>query len=273
MDDRTIGQVFRDHQVSRRHFLKFCAAMATTLALPPISITQIARALEQAKKPTVVQLEYQNCAGCVDVLLPAARLSFTELVLDILAVDGNETVVALAGPQTEKSFAEAVAPGGHIVMVDGAIPVDDGGARGAISDKTASSLLQRATEKAAAVIALGTCASFGGLLAADPNPAGVRSVRELVDKPVLNISGCPPNVDYVTATVVHYLTFGALPAADSLGRPLFSLGERINHHRERSAKFDAGQFVRARNDEVHRQRTCWCKMGCNGSEAYQDCLV
>ena len=58
-----------------------------------------------------------------------------------------------------------------------------------------------------------------------PPPLGVKEKRNTVlivtDRPVVNIAGCPPIGDVVTATVVHYLTFGRLPQTDGEG---FSTG-------------------------------------------------
>jgi len=70
---------------------------------------------------------------------------------------------------------------------------------------------------------------------------------------------------------VHYLTFGALPATDSMGRPLFAYGKRIHDNCERRAHFDAGQFVQAWGDSGHRQGWCLYEMGCKGPQTYHNC--
>jgi hydrogenase small subunit len=79
------------------------------------------------------------------------------------------------------------------------------------------------------------------------------------------------NVENLTAVVVHYLTFGTLPATDNLGRPLFAYGKRIHDNCERRAHFDAGQFVRAWGDEGHRQGWCLYEMGCKGPQTFHNC--
>jgi hydrogenase small subunit len=79
------------------------------------------------------------------------------------------------------------------------------------------------------------------------------------------------NVENVTATIVHYLTFGALPELDREHRPLFAYGKRIHDNCERRAHFDAGQFVRQWGDEGHRRGWCLYEMGCKGPEAYFNC--
>jgi hydrogenase small subunit len=258
--------------VSRREFLKFCTIVAGTLALPPSFVPRIAKAVEEAKKPTLVWLEYQDCAGCSESLLRAARPTVAEIVLDVLSVDYHETIMAPSGGHAEKSLEEAIAVGGHLVVVEGSIPVADGGIYCTIGGKSALDLLQEATETAAAVIAVGNCACFGGIPAAVPNPTNARGVRDLVsDVPVLNIPGCPLNVDNLTGTVVYYLTFGELPATDQLARPLFAFGQRIHDNCERRGHFDAGEFVQEWGDEGHRQGWCLYQMGCKGPVTFHNC--
>jgi hydrogenase small subunit len=97
-------------------------------------------------------------------------------------------------------------------------------------------------------------------------------VRALVtDVPLINIPGCPLNADNLTATVVHYLTFGTLPETDHLARPLFGFGERIHDHCERRAHFDAGEFVEEWGDEGHRKGWCLYQMGCKGPATFHNC--
>jgi hydrogenase small subunit len=133
-------------------------------------------------------------------------------------------------------------------------------------------ILEEAAAGAAAVVAVGNCATFGGLPKAAPNPTGAKSVGELVSgPPVLNLPGCPLNVVNLTATVVHFLTFGALPEMDELGRPLFAHGARIHDNCERRGHFDAGEFVREWSDEGHRKGWCLYQMGCKGPVTFYNC--
>ncbi len=258
--------------VSRREFLKFCTIMAGVLALPVEKASHIMAALEGAKRPPVVWLEFQDCAGCTESFLRASRPTVAEIVLDILSVDYHETIMAAAGKQAEEAKKATIEAGGHIVIVEGSIPLKDNGLYCCIGGHTAKDILFEAVEKAAAVIAVGSCAAFGGLPAAGPNPTDAVGVRDLVKNvPVINLPGCPVNVVNLTATVVHYLTFNALPALDSLGRPLFAYGKRIHDNCERRPHFDAGQFVEEWGDEGHRLGWCLYKMGCKGPETYHNC--
>ncbi len=133
-------------------------------------------------------------------------------------------------------------------------------------------ILEDVAPKSAAVIAIGTCASFGGVQAASPNPTGAVGVRDLFNaRPVINISGCPPNPVSFLGTVLHFLTFKRLPPTDQLGRPLFAYGRRIHDHCERRPHFDEGRFADQFGDSGHREGYCLYKLGCKGPETYSNC--
>ena len=88
---------------------------------------------------------------------------------------------------------------------------------------------------------------------------------------VINLPGCPMNVQNLTATIVHFLTFKQWPATDAYGRPLFAYGQLIHDQCERRAHFERGEYVTAWGDEASRQGWCLYKMGCKGPETYANC--
>lgn len=262
--------------VSRRDFLKFCSAMTALLALPPRYMPRVREALETAPRPPLLWLEYQDCAGDSESLLRASRPTVAELVLDVLSVDYHETIMAPAGHQAEKSLRDTMEAykGQYLVVVEGSIPTKEGGIYCTIGGRTALDLMQEIGSNAAAIIAVGTCAAYGGIPAAAPNPTGAVAVKDVVKGvPIINLPGCPMNVPNLTAVVVHYLTFGSWPATDQLGRPLFAYGSRIHDDCERRAHFDAGQFVDEWGDEGHRKGWCLYKMGCKGPETFHNCPI
>lgn len=135
--------------------------------------------------------------------------------------------------------------------------------------------LKTTAADAAAIIALGSCAAWGGIASAGLNPTGARGViatlQELnIDKPVINIPGCPPNPHNFLSTVVHYLMYG-VPALDKENRPRFAYGTLIHDQCERRAHFDSGRFAEAFGDEGHRKGYCLYKLGCKGPSTYGNC--
>jgi hydrogenase small subunit len=246
--------------------------MTGVLALPMDKVSQIAAALEGAQRPPVLWLEFQDCAGCTEALLRASRPSVADIVLDTLSLDYHETIMAASGTAAEEAKKATVDAGGYILLVEGSIPTKDNGLYCCIGGRTAEDQLAEAASNAAAVIAVGSCACFGNIPAASPNPTGAVGVRDLVrNLPVVNLAGCPVNTVNLTGTIVHYLTFGSLPTLDNLGRPLFAYGKRIHDHCPRRPHFDAGQFVTEWGDEGHRLGWCLYLMGCKGPQTYHNC--
>ncbi len=258
--------------ISRRDFLKFCSLMAGVLALPRAYVTTIEQALAAPKRTPVIWLEFQDCAGCSEALLRASRPTVGELVLDVLSVDYHETIMAASGNLAEEAKQASIDAGGYLLVVEGSIPTKENGIYCTIGGKTALQLLEEAAGNAVAVVAVGNCAAFGGWPKASPNPTGATYVSDLVkDKPVMNLPGFPYNPINLTAAIVHFLTFGELPAMDQLGRPLFAYGARIHDNCERRGHFDAGEFVVAWGDEGHKKGWCLYKMGCKGPVTFHNC--
>jgi hydrogenase small subunit len=268
----SVQQAATERGVSRRDFLKFCTMMAGVLALPRAYSERIEKVLAAPARLPVIWLEFQDCAGCTEALLRATQPTVSQLVLDILSVDYHETIMAAAGNLAEEAKQATIDAGGYLLVVEGSIPRNDGGVYCTIGGKTAQQLLAEAVTNAVAVVAVGNCAAFGGWPIANPNPTGATYVSDLVtEKPVLNLPGCPYNPVNLTATVVHFLTFGELPAMDDLHRPLFAYGSRIHDNCPRRGHFDAGEFVVAWGDEGHRKGWCLYKMGCKGPVTFHNC--
>lgn len=259
--------------ISRREFLKFCAATAATLGLPASAEAAIAKAMESAQRPSVIWLQFQECTGCSESLLRAEHPTIDKLILDVISLDYHETLFAAAGHQAEAARKAAMKAhkGKYVLVVEGAIPVKDKGIFCKIGGQTAVDMLKESAADAAAVIAIGSCASWGGMPATDPNPTGASSVAEVLGKGVVTIPGCPPSPYNFLATVVHFLTFKSLPAVDQLGRPLFAYSRLIHESCERRAHFDAGRFAIEFGDEGHRKGYCLYKLGCKGPETYANC--
>lgn len=270
--EESVRDILFKRGVSRREFLKFCSLMAGALALPKSASALIAKALETGKRTPVIWLEFQDCAGCSEAFLRSNEPTAAEVILDILSVDYHETIMAASGKRAEEAKAATIKAGGYLLVVEGSISLADDGVYCTIGGRSSLDILEEAAANAIAVVAVGNCATFGGLPKASPNPTGAVSVMDIVtDKPVLNIPGCPMNPVNLTATVVHFLTFGSLPEMDDLHRPLFAFGHLIHDNCERRGHFNAGEFTRAWGDYGHRNGWCLYQMGCKGPITYQNC--
>jgi hydrogenase small subunit len=261
--------------VSRREFMGFCSAMAAALALPKTAAARIAAEMAATEKPILLWLEFQDCAGNSESFLRASRPTAAEIVLDTLSVDYHETIMAAAGHQAEEVLFKTVKEkaGAYLAVVEGSIPTGANGAYCCIGGRSALDISREVCGKAAATIAMGTCATFGGLPAASPNPTGALGVADAVPgvKNLINLSACPANVENLTALIVYFLTFKHWPPLDAWRRPLFAYGKSIHDNCERRAHFDAGQYTEAWGDEGHRTGYCLYKMGCKGPVTFQNC--
>lgn len=259
----------------RRTFLKFVTGVVAAMGLPTTALETVANAMTIAPRPSVIWLHFQECTGCTESLLRSEHPTIDKLILDLISLDYHETLMAAAGHQAEAARKAAMAAnkGKYILVVEGAIPTRDAGVYCKIGGVTAIDLLNECAADAAAIIAIGSCASWGGMPSTSPNPTGASPVHEILGKPVVTIPGCPPNPYNFLSTVVHFLTFGKLPEVDDLGRPKFAYGRLIHENCERRAHFDAGRFAKKFGDEGHTQGWCLYKLGCKGPETWANCPV
>ena len=233
----------------------------------------------------VIWLQGAGCTGCSVSVLNSVSPRIQNLILDetvpghrlnllfhatIMAGEGEPVIEVLQ--DTEKNRK-----GGYILVVEGAIPTAEGGIYGSIGEKDGKHLtIQQCVEdlgkNAMATIALGTCATFGGIPSAKPNPTQCKGVKELFDEkgiktPVVNIPGCPMHPDWFVGTVAAVMIsgIGALEV-DDLHRPKLFYGTLIHENCPRRADFDKGKFA-----EKLGEPGCLYKVGCKGHYTYADC--
>lgn len=233
----------------------------------------------------VIWLQGAGCTGCSVSVLNSVSPRIQNLILDetvpghrlnllfqatIMAGEGEPVIEVLEDTQKNRK-------GGYILIVEGAIPTADGGVYGSIGEKGGKHLtIQQCVEdlgkNALATIALGTCATFGGIPAAKPNPTQCKGVKELFDEKgiktaVVNIPGCPMQPDWFVGTVAAVMISGieALEV-DDLNRPKLFYGKLIHENCPRRADFDKGKFAEKLGDPG-----CLYKVGCKGHYTYADC--
>jgi hydrogenase small subunit len=191
-------------------------------------------------------------------------------------VEYHETLSAAAGFQVEEAKQAAMKKyaGQYVLVVEGSISPKDGGIYCTVGGKSSVDLLKEAAAGAAAIIATGNCAAFGGLPRANPNPTGAVSVAEIIkDKPIINIPGCPAIPEVFTGILAHFLVFGTLPELDNLHRPKAFYGQTIHDRCLRRPFYDAGKFANSFDDEGARNGWCLYKLGCKGPTTYNSCAT
>lgn len=260
--------------VSRRDFMKYCTALTATMGLSASYVSRVAEVIAApAQRPPVVWLHFGECTGCSEALLRSQYPYVDDLVLEVLSVEYHETIMATAGQQAEDQLHATVKKyeGKFICVVEGAIATKFDGGYGKISGRPFIEIAKEVCPKAAAVIAIGTCASYGGIQAAAPNPGGYKGVGEALGMKTLNIPGCPPNPVNFVGTVLNYILLGKLPDLDDQGRPLFAYGKTIHDQCPRRSHYENEEFVTEFGSEEAKLGYCLYKMGCKGPDTYNNC--
>ncbi len=240
----------------------------------------------KVKELPVVWLQTAACTGCSVSLLNSASPTIKNILIDQiipgihLNLRFHATVMAGAGEPAIKILEDTAVEkkGGYVLVVEGAIPTATDAVYGAIGERQGKPVRMgdrviELAKEALAILSVGTCASFGGIPAASPNPTKCQPVWKFlaskgIVKPLINIPGCPPHPDWFVGTVASILLNG-LPKATDLDdnlRPLAFYGKLIHENCPRRAYFDESKFAKKFGEEG-----CLYELGCKGPITYADC--
>lgn len=270
--------------MNRRDFLKISGGTIANLSL--LGMAGVKELLAQAvTEIPVIWLPAGACTGCAVTTLNTVSPTIQEVLLAEvvpgmhISLVFHPTVMAASGDMAMEAMydIEAKKKGSYVVLAEGAFSTKDDGAYCRIGEKegreiTALEHLTRLGSNAMAVIAVGTCATFGGIPSAPPNPTGCRSVSQVfsdkgIKTPVINVAGCPPHPDWLIGTIATVLIGGLTSVqVDNLGRPLAFYGSLIHDNCARRGHFDAGRFAKKFSDPY-----CLYELGCKGPVTRADC--
>ena len=270
----TFYDVMRRQGVTRRSFLKFCTLIATALGMGPTVAGRFVHALETKQRAPVLWLHGLECTCCSESFIRSAHPLAKDAVLTLISLDYDDTLMAAAGHQAEEILEEMVArhKGEYIVAVEGNPPLNEDGMYCITGGKPFVDKLKWVAKDAKAIISWGSCASWGCVQAARPNPTRATPVHKVItDKPIVKVPGCPPIAEVMAAVVTYIITFDDLPELDRQGRPKAFYGQRIHDKCYRRPHFDAGQFVESFDDDNARKGYCLYKVGCKGPTTYNAC--
>jgi len=262
--------------ISRRDFLKFCGISAATLGLSATDLFRLREALASPNSPPVIWLQGSACTGCSVSFLNRISTTVPLTVADLLTNPSatqsinlvyHPNLMATAGESAVAEAEKIYAKGGYILAVEGGVPTNFRGAAcwawsKSGQDITFQQVVNDYSKKAAAILSVGTCSSFGGIPAAPPNPTGVKSVQAVTRKTTINIAGCPTHPDWIV-WVVAQLLLGNSISLDSNGRPRSLFRETIHDDCPREERGQASAFG------VDNQ--CLRALGCRGPETRANC--
>ena len=266
--------------VTRRDFLKASAAIAGALAFKASGLMQSPKAMAAIGGQPVVWLQGQSCTGCsVSLLNTIHYMTIDDLLLNELDLRYHPTVMAAADDLAVGAAEAALDAPGYVLVVEGSIPV---GAQGHYchvwEDENNDPVTMETAfkdfalhERCICVLAVGTCASYGGIPAGNPNPTIALGVNEALSylgvskknsPAVINIPGCPSHPDWIVGTVAALLA-GNVPELDGDGRPIEFFGSEVHYNCP-----NRGQGTKAK---VLGEPGCLAGLGCNGQQTHSDC--
>lgn len=267
--------------VSRRSFLKAVTGTAAGLGISQVFNPALIQALEKGlKRHPVLWIQGQGCTGCSVSLLNSVDPSIADVLLKVISLQFHPTVMASEGETAlENLYAVAKEYQGRFsLVVEGAIPTAAEGKYciiGEIEGKEISMVdaVMELAPMAGSVLAIGTCAAYGGIPAAEGNVTGATGVidffkAQTIKTPVVNIPGCPPHPDWIVGSIAHLLTKG-IPELDSDGRPTLFYGNNIHENCPRLAMYDEGEMAETLSDP----KGCRMDLGCKGPNTYADCYT
>lgn len=270
----TFYDVMRKHGVTRRSFLKFCSLTAAGLGLGPEFAGKIAHALETKPRTPVIWLHGLECTCCTESFIRSGNPLASDVLLSMISLDYDDTLMAAAGTQSEELLEQLVEQydGQYILACEGNPPLNEDGMYCIQGGRPFVEKLRHLADHSKAIIAWGSCASWGCVQAARPNPTQATPIHKVIlDKPVIKVPGCPPIAEVMTGVITYMIAFDQLPQLDRQGRPKMFYSQRLHDKCYRRPHFDAGQFVEKFDDENARKGYCLYKVGCKGPTTYNAC--
>jgi hydrogenase small subunit len=257
---------------SRRDFLRASAAIIAAPGLRPTSAVALQQALAGQGNQPVVWLQGQYCTGdSVSLLNSIHYATVDQLLLNTIDLKYHATTMAAAGSLAVSAAEAARMAGGYVLIVEGAIPIGENGTYCMIWEgMTMQNALLTYSPNAAYVLAVGTCASYGGIPAAAPNPTGATSVSGILgaSNKIINIPGCPAHPDWIVGTVAYILANGQAPPLDASRRPTEFYGTLIHDQCHERREFCGQQHVAGQLSESG----CLMGLGCKGPQTHADCF-
>lgn len=254
--------------------MKTCVGLTAALGLAPAMLPKVVEAAETKELPVVIWFHGHECTGCDESFIRSTSPFASDVVLNMISLEYSDTLAAAAGTPFEEHLEKLMETyaGKYILACEGGVPLAADGSFCMVAGKPYIEELKRVASKAAAIIEYGSCAAWGGIQAANPNPTDSVAVSEVVSGvPIVKVPGCPPIPEVMTGVIMHYALFGALPPLDAQGRPKQFYGNRIHDTCYRRPFFDAGLFCENFDDKGAKAGWCLYKVGCRGPVTYNSC--
>lgn len=248
-------------------------ATTAAVAFPSVLLQGCKRALQKASERTnVIWIQAQSCSGCSVSLLNKLEPDIATVITEYISLNYHQTLCGGTGHAAIQVLENAVKTNrkDFVLIVEGSIPTksDEYCTIGEMDGRFigAREWVEKLGKNAMALVAVGSCAAFGGIPAAKiratgDNPTGATSLQKMFpDKKVINIPGCPPHPDWMVGTLLHVLLKG-IPELDEYNRPLMYFGTTVHEKCERLPDYKRGRFAKHWGEEG-----CLYLLGCLGMD-------
>jgi hydrogenase small subunit len=303
-EERAFYTQLADRGVSRRDFLKFCGSMAAMIGLSETMVPTIAAAVEEAASSSLypaVWLHGGACTGCTESQAQGTNPDVATIVLDILSLNYSETIMMATGHDADVALYETAEKyeGKFVMIYEGSVMTGLEGNTLRIAGRPSTEFLDDLAPKAAAIIAIGSCAVDGGWVRSVPSvkPANVPTDPDAwatgvshylksknINTPVINLPTCPVNPEWVVATVVDALLLGGIDEngqvtaayaskLDVHARPTYIFSQTIHDNCPRRGHFENGNFVYQFGSAEEAKGYCLYPVGCKGPQTMTNCPI
>ena len=274
--------------LNRRDFVKLCTGTVAGFGVAQMFHPAVREALAgtlTGERPPVIWLQGQGCTGCSVSLLNNVNPSIADVLLKIISLEYHPTVMGGEGHDAYTHMLNIAKnfKGKFFLAIEGSIPLAKDGRYCVVAEEghteiTMADLVKKLAPDAAAVLALGTCAAYGGIPAAkgsvtEAMGTGAMLKQAGIKTPVVNIPGCPPQPDWIVGTIGLGLqalatnTLGLLvkQGLDANGRPK-AFYKNVHMNCPHLSAFEAGHMVKTMSDKGG----CRFSMGCKGPRSACD---
>ncbi|HEY3378380.1 MAG TPA: hydrogenase small subunit [Armatimonadota bacterium] len=258
-------------QISRRDFLKLVSVSAATLGLSALELGDLEKALANPSAPTVIWLQGAGCTGCsvsfLNRISTTAPLTAGDVLINSVNLVYHPNLMSVAGQTAVTAAQQAYNAGNYILIVEGGVPTAFNGSTCLAwtfngVNVTFKDAVTTLASRASKVVCVGTCAAFGGMSAAPPNPTGVKGVKAATGKTTINIAGCPPHPDWIVWAIVQLLLKSNI-TLDANGRPTALYSGTVHSKCPRRGTDEAGTYG--------VDNRCLRELGCKGPETVCNC--
>jgi NiFe hydrogenase small subunit HydA len=276
-------QEFCMKKISRRDFLKYCGTAAGVIGLSLSNLDLLAKTLADPGSPTVIWLHGSGCQGDSISMLnrivssgPATTID--DVLINHINLAYHAVIMTPAGESAAVAAMKAKREGNYILAVEGGIPTFFNGEACTVwsykgREVTYLEAVLDMARSTGTILAVGSCAAYGGISKAPPNPSGVKGLSELLEdenitgKTVINIPGCPAHPDWIIGTIVRLL-LGETIDLDTHKRPTIFYGKNVHDECPRNeASPDHEGFATAFGQDLK----CLEDLGCRGPDCFSDC--